>query len=267
MKEYQEFAEMLAKKAGDIMREYFTVGVKYEMKSDNTPVTMADLKINDLVINEISEKFPDHSIQGEEGNRIVDKSEYVWVCDPIDGTKPFMLGIPIATFSLALVKDGEVIVGVVYDPFCNRLFSASKGNGSYLNGTKISVSKTEKLENSFGEQEIYRPGKYNIEAMVSELFSKNIRMMQLCAIIYPSALVAAGQIDFTLFPHITAHDVASIKIIVEEAGGKVTDMYGNEQRYDRPVNGAIISNGLLHDELVELSKKLVASNDHWKKEN
>lgn len=266
MKEYQEFAEQLARKAGVIMKEYFTVGVDFQTKSDNTPVTIADEKINDLVIKEISERFPDHSINGEEGDRIVDKSEYLWVCDPIDGTKPFTLGVPVAVFSLALVKDGEVIVGVVYDPFCDRLYSASKGNGCFLNGKKIEVSKKTELQGMIAEQEIYRPGKYNIEPLVTELYGRNVRLMGLCAFIYPSALVAAGQIDFTLFPHITAHDVASIKILVEEAGGKVTDMYGNEQRYDQPINGALVSNGLIHDELVELSKKLVVFNDHWKEE-
>lgn len=260
MKEYQEFAEQLARKAGFIMKEYFTVGVDFQTKSDNTPVTIADEKINDLVIKEISERFPDHSINSEEGNRMVDKSDYLWVCDPIDGTKPFTLGIPIAVFSLALVKDGEVIVGVVYDPFCDRMYSASKGNGAYLNNVKIEVSKRTEFNGMIAEQEIYRPGKYNIEYLVTELYGRNIRFLGLCAFVYPSALVAAGQIDFTLFPHTTAHDVASIKIIVEEAGGKVTDIFGNEQRYDQSINGALVSNGLIHDELVTLAKKYVTPN-------
>lgn len=264
MKEYQEFAEVLARKAGEIMKEYFTVGVNYQTKTDNTPVTIADLEINNLVIKELSERFPDHNIQSEEGNHMGQDSDYLWLCDPIDGTKPFTLGIPVAVFSLALVKEGEVIVGVVYDPFCDRMYSASKGNGTYLNNVKMKVSKKSELKGLIGEQEIYRPGKYNIEALVTELYGRNIRMMGLCAFIYPSALVAAGQIDFTLFPHTTAHDVATIKILVEEAGGKVTDIYGNEQRYDQPINGALVSNGLIHNELVELSKKLVAFNDGWK---
>lgn len=264
MKEYQKFAEDIARKAGEIMKEYFTVGVAYETKADNTPLTIADQKINDLVINEISKTFPQHSINGEEGNHTVEKSEYLWVCDPIDGTKPFTLGIPVAVFSLALVKDGEVIVGVVYDPFCDRMYSASKGNGCFLNDKKIEVSKRSEFKGMFAEQEIYRPGKYNIEPLVTELYGKDIRFMGLCAFIYPSALVAAGQIDFTLFPHITAHDVAAIKIIVEEAGGKVTDMFGNEQRYDQPINGALVSNGLIHDELVVLAKEFVVFNDGWK---
>lgn len=264
MKEYQKFAEQLARKAGIIMKEYFTVGVDYQTKSDNTPLTIADQKINDLVIDEISKEFPDHSINGEEGDHMVEKSEYLWVCDPIDGTKPFTLGIPVAVFSLALLKDGEVIVGVVYDPFCDRMYSASKGNGAYLNNVKMNVSKKTEFAGMIAEQEIYRPGKYNIEPLVTELYGKDIRFLGLCAFIYPSALVAAGQIDFTLFPHITAHDVAAIKILVEEAGGKVTDMYGNEQRYDQPINGALVSNGLIHDELVALSKQFVKFNDGWK---
>lgn len=264
MEEYQKFAENLARSAGEIMKEYFAVGVAYETKADNTPLTIADQKINDLVINEISKAFPDHSINGEEGNHMVEKSEYLWVCDPIDGTKPFTLGIPVAVFSLALVKDGEVIVGVVYDPFCDRMYSASKGNGCFLNGKKIEVSKKAEFTGMIAEQEIYRPGKYNIEHLVTELYGRDIRFMGLCAFIYPSALVAAGQIDFTLFPHTTAHDVASIKIIVEEAGGRVTDIFGNEQRYDQPINGALVSNGLIHEDLVVLSKKLVVFNDGWK---
>ncbi len=77
-------------------------------------------------------------------------------------------------------------------------------------------------------------------------------MLKLNSFIYPSALVAVGELSFTLFPHITAHDGAAVKIIVEEAGGKVTDLFGNEQWYDRPLKGMVVSNGSIHDRLFEL---------------
>jgi fructose-1,6-bisphosphatase/inositol monophosphatase family enzyme len=86
---------------------------------------------------------------------------------------------------------------------------------------------------------------------------EGVKLMRLCSVVYPSALVAAGELAFTIFPHVTAHDGAAIKVIVEEAGGKVTNIFGQEQRYDEEIQGFIASNGVLHEKLVSLRKELV----------
>jgi fructose-1,6-bisphosphatase/inositol monophosphatase family enzyme len=261
MTEYIQFAEEMAKKAGTIIKEHFGLGMQREFKSDSSPVTEADLKINSLLITEVKRLFPEHSVIGEEESHIVENSEYAWVCDPLDGTRAFTSGLPLAAHSLALVKNGEVILGVVYDPFCDRLYSAQKGQGTTLNGVKTVVSKVSNLQRAVSDIESSNTAKYDTTELRNQLIKDyHVVNYKLCAIVLPSALVAAGEVAFTVFPHASAHDIAAVKIIVEEAGGKVTDIYGNEQRYDQAINGALISNGLLHDQLVEMAKQFVKEN-------
>jgi len=257
MEEYKKFAEEMAMEAGKIMKDHFMIGMIREFKQDTSPVTRADLKINSLLIEKVSELFPEHSVIGEEESNIKKGGEYIWVCDPVDGTIPFSLGVPISTFSLALVKNGEVILGVVYDPFCDRLYSAQKSGGAFLNGKKISVSKNDNFEKAWIEYEMWNRSKYDIQPLIDELKKLGTGLVHFASFVNPSMLVAAGEFSATIFPHITAHDAAAVKIIVEEAGGKVTDIFGNEQRYDKPINGLLASNGAIHSRLVELSKKFV----------
>lgn len=255
---YRKFAENFAQKAGKIMLRNFKLGMKKEWKLDNTPVTETDLAINLLLIKEIQKNFPGHRIKAEEESRMDGDSEYVWVCDPVDGTVPFSHGIPISTFSLALTKNGESIIGVIYDPFQDRLYSAVKGEGAFLNGKKITVSNKKELKGSVCEIEMSDiTTRYNLTPLFSELINQKIKVLKFQSVIYPSALVAAGELLFTVCPGPYSHDAAAVKIIVEEAGGKVTDLFGNEQRYDKEINGFIASNGIVHDEIIELSKKLI----------
>src|SRR3990167_6073867 len=150
---YKDFAINLAYKAGERMRKDFTLGMKKEWKKDKTPVTVTDTVINRMVIDAIEKEYPSHSILGEEENKMKE-SEYVWVCDPIDGTVPFAHGFPIFAFSLALVKNGAPILGVIYDPMLDRLVYAEKGKGAFLNSKPIKVSSF----SSFSEKTIIDGG-------------------------------------------------------------------------------------------------------------
>src|SRR3989344_1795821 len=139
-----EFAKGIAREAGALMRQNFTLGMKKEWKDDDTPLTKTDLAINQLVLEAVQKKYPEHSYIGEEGNNIKE-SEYTWVCDPVDGTIPFSHGYPTFAFSLALTKNGESILGVIYDPIMDRLVHAEKGRGAFLNGKRIAVRKESKI--------------------------------------------------------------------------------------------------------------------------
>jgi len=108
MTTYEQFAKDVAKQAGKIMMENFKLGMHKEWKSDNSPVTETDLRINKLLIEGVKKYFPEHSVLGEEESNFVGDRKMVWVCDPLDGTLPFSHGVPIFTFSLALVDDGPV---------------------------------------------------------------------------------------------------------------------------------------------------------------
>lgn len=242
--DHLEFAKTLALKAGEIMRKNFSAAMTKEWKSNNTPVTATDLAINQMVMDECLLHFPDYGILAEEESRAKDGAEFVWVCDPVDGTIPFSHGIPTSVFSLALVKNGEPILGVIYDPFMDRLFWAEKGKGAFLNGQVVHVNKRG-LDNSVISWESWGP------KFASD---KKVLVVTLACVIYGGMLVASGELVGAFYDWVYAHDAASLKIIVEEAGGKVTDKEGKEQRYDGKINGAIISNGVVHQELLDFIK-------------
>ena len=253
---YLEFAKDIAKKAKDIMLKYFNEDNGSNYKCDNTIVTKADTEINEYLINRVKEVFPTHSVDGEEES--FGNSEYVWVCDPVDGTAMYARHIPIAVFSLALVVSGTPIIGVVYDPFTDSLYTAIKGKGAYKNNTKIQVNDIEFNDmRSVSHYDMWSKSPYNIYDAIKELGNKTY-MLSIGSIARACMCVANGDFNLAIFPG-TKHkncDIAAAKVIVEEAGGKVTDLFGNEQRYDSDINGAIISNGKVHDETLSIIKKI-----------
>lgn len=251
MEQHLDFARNIASQAGDIMLKHFKVGVLSTEKSDLTIVTEADKEINDLIISEVNKNFPNHSVYGEEKS-VNKKSTDVWLCDPVDGTVPFSKGLPISVFSLAYVKDGVPLVGVVYDPFTKRMYSAIKGEGAYLNDKLIRVSDKKLDYKATIDIEWWPEAKYDIDSAGHKLsLNTGTYVLHLGSIIAASCMVASGQYEACLFAGTTGKsvDMAAVKVIVEEAGGIVTDIFGNDQKYHEDIEGAIISNGLIHDEL------------------
>lgn len=254
-KQYLDFTISIAKEAGKIMKDNFKIGMTKKIKADNTFVTETDLAINTLLIKKVKKEFPEHDILAEEESDMSRKSDYVWVCDPVDGTLPFSHGIPTCVFSLALVYKGQPIVAVVYDPFLDRMFYAEKGKGAFLNNERTFVSKEKDLKKSLIGYAIWKNAKFDIRKTIDRISQEFDRdALRLGSITYVDALVAAGELEAAIFPGISAHDSAAIKLIVEEAGGKVTDLFGNEQRYDRELKGCLASNGLVHKEILSLLK-------------
>lgn len=255
--EYLEFAKEIANEAGKIMKKYFSIKDISSYKGDKTIVTLADREINSYLIKKVKEKYPTHSVDGEEEQ--FGESKYVWVCDPIDGTAMYARSIPVAVFSLALVIDGISTVGVIYDPFTDNLYTAIKGQGAYQNNEKICVNDYE-LEDmrSVAHFDSWPKAEYNIIDVIKELGNK-IYFIGLGSIIRACTCIASGEFTLAIFPG-TLHkncDIAAAKVIVEEAGGKVTDLFGKEQRYDKSINGAVISNGKVHEEVINTIKKYV----------
>lgn len=254
MNEYLNFAMEIAKEAGNIMRKYFVEdnGAKY--KIDQTIVTKADTEINSLLIEKVKEKYPTHSVDGEEEQ--FGESMYKWVCDPVDGTCMYARHIPVAVFSLALVIDGVPQIGVVYDPFTDSMYCASKGNGAYKNGERISVNIVPLNDRQcVSNFDMWPEAEYNIFDAIKKLGEKAY-FVGIGSVIRACMCVANGEFNLAIFPGTTHKncDIAAAKVIVEEAGGKVTNIFGEEQRYDQDIHGAIISNGIVHDEVVECIK-------------
>lgn len=251
---YLKFAKDIAYKAGKIMIKYFKDNNKASYKLDQTIVTKADTEINQYLIKRVKETFPTHSVDGEEEQ--FGKSNYVWVCDPIDGTAMYARGIPVAVFSLALVIEGVPTIGVVYDPFTDSMYSAIKGKGAYKNDKKISVNNIELNDKkSVANFDMWPKADYNLYDSIKEL-GKKTYFVGVGSVIRACMCIATGDFNLAIFPGTTHKncDIAAAKVIVEASGGKVTDLFGNEQRYDRDINGAVISNGKVHDEVVAVLK-------------
>lgn len=247
-----EFASELAHDAGKIITEYFYHADRSDVheKDNKTLVTEADMQINQLVIDRLQATYPMHGVLGEEQSYEAERSD-LWVCDPIDGTHGLIQGVPTALFSLAYVVDGTPQVAVMFDPFQDLLFSAVQGNGAFCNGLRIHVSDRQVLEGAtIGAAASYGQVKKRMP-VYDWLADRKASLMLTPGNVFKSGLVTRGLIDGYIFPGRSAHDIAAAALIVAEAGGKVTDLDGKEQRYDRAIRGAIISNGHIHDDLVQ----------------
>ncbi len=248
-----EFAKRLAKKAGVIMKQYFNQDQQIEIKSDNTPVTIADKQINQMVIDEVKANFPEDGVYGEEASFGKDKDR-LWVCDPIDGTMPYTLGIPMAAFSLALVIDGEPILGVAFDPFLDKLFEAELNKGTKLNGEKINVNDEPAKKSVMSFCWFYH-SKSKIVNLVSQWFTKKeVSYAKSLSIVYDALLVANGKIDALISLGNRPVDYAAVKIIIEEAGGKTSDLDGKAQKYNQELNGFVCAKPKTHQEIIKMLK-------------
>ena len=255
MSNYTSFATDLAYKAGKIMRENFDLGMERELKEkDTSPLTIFDTAINRMVIESIYKTFPLHSIIGEEES-LKKNSEYIWFCDPIDGTTPFTSGVPVSTFSLALTRKGKPILGVIYDPFMDRLFVGEKGKGSFVNKKRITISNETSLKGKPIYTGWWKHSQYNLGAFRNNLSENGTKIMDFNCFSYAGALVAAGEFLALIYPDHYPWDIAAVQILVEEAGGKCTDFTGAIPTYDKEINGFIATNGKIHDEILDLVKQ------------
>lgn len=244
---------LLAVKAGEIITENFR-NVDRILKDDRTPITIADKAINEFVISSISRDFPNVSIIAEEGNREVSGAQLRVFCDPLDGTFPFCLGLPISTFCISVLKGNTPLMGLIYDPFCNRVWSAARGKGAFLNGKEIRVSQRDQIDGSqfcliWWKGSQYKAGKVNDKLLDAGSISINP-----ISIAIFGGLIGQGLAEGSIFPSKKGWETAAMQVIVEEAGGKVTDIHGKEMVYGPKgeIEGHIISNGFLHNQLIEL---------------
>ena len=254
--EYLEFAKDIALYAGRVMMDNYNNSYDMDYKEDETAVTMIDKEINYYLIKRVKEKYKNHAVNGEEENYKIE-SDYVWVCDPLDGTGMYISHIPVFMFSLALVYKGEPIVGVCYNPNEDKMYTAIKGEGSFCNGVKISVNKLKLGDLGYRlNYESFRNNLINELDMIKEN-KKYFKTSSIGSVVRACMAVASGDFCCDIFPG-TSHgncDLAASKLIVEEAGGMVTDICGNKQRYDMDINGAIISNGVSHSDIVDIVRK------------
>ena len=257
--EWLDFAKSMALEAGDIMRKYFGKKPDSHLKANNTIVTVADEEINNLVIKRVTERYPSHDIDGEEASQRRG-SKYVWVCDPIGGTASFAIGLPVSVFSLALVIDGQPEVGMIYAPFSDHLYWASRGRGAYMNSQPIHVSQHSLDDRVEMNVDWWPSAPWDVMQVVHDLaYEKDVYVTTIGSTTHAAALVARGEFVASVFVGTKDKnvDIAAAKVIVEEAGGKVTDLFGRGQRYDQDIHGAVLSNGIVYEEIVKAMRRLI----------
>lgn len=256
MKEFRELAIRAAKEAGDILRKNLGKIKRIDYKGRVSLVTDIDRLAEERVLSIIREKYPSHDILTEE-SRIKEKgNQYKWIIDPLDGTTNYVHGYPRYCVSIALEKDGEVILGVVYDPVPDELFLAEKEKGATLNGKRISVSKIDELDKSllatgFPYDRRKKADEYLKLYGEFMLNSQGIRRDGAAAL--NLCYTANGRFDGFWEEQLAPWDVAAGSLIVTEAGGRVTDFKGD--RFDIYEREILASNGKIHREMEEIIKK------------
>ncbi|PLV60155.1 bifunctional fructose-1,6-bisphosphatase/inositol-1-monophosphatase [Thermotoga sp. KOL6] len=213
-------------------------------------VTKIDKESQEMIVREIRSKFPSDSIMAEEG--IFEKGNRLWVIDPIDGTINFVHGLPNFSISIAYIENGEVKMGVVHAPALNETFYAEEGNGAYLNGERINVSKNTNLEECVGSTGSYVDftGRF-----IGKMEKRTRRVRILGSAALNACYVGAGRVDFFVTWRINPWDIAAGFIIVKEGGGKITDFAGKEVNVFS--KNFIFSNGLIHEEVLKITNEVV----------
>ena len=254
---FREIAEKAAREAGVIIRANFKRDIKIERKQEHELVSEVDRKVEKKIREIIQRNFPDHSILGEEFGEEEKESEYTWIIDPIDGTTNFLMKNPFFNTSIALAKGKEPIVGVVYNPIADELFSAEKDEGAFLNGEEISVSEKKKLSDSLIT---YCHGKTNesVDGIVPifHKFKRNaVDIRQLGAGALELCYVASGRVEAFVDNGVYPWDAAAGILILREAGGKATDFSG--EKWDTDSKTLVASNGKSHPEILEQIQEVI----------
>lgn len=268
------FAIQTAQKAGKLILKESKKALIVSEKGKNDLVTNVDKASEALIINEIKSVYPTHSILAEESSFLhktqvsnFKKSKYIWIIDPLDGTTNFAHRLPLYSISIAIFEtkvadssknfdylEGELIAGVVFAPALNEIYYAEKNKGAFLNGKKIKVSNIGKIENSLlvtgfptTHREINLP---YFEAMLS----KAQAMRRLGSAALDLCYIASGRFDAYWEFGLKPWDIAAGALIVEEAGGKITDTNGN--LLDLFGKDILATNGKVHKEVVTTFKPL-----------
>jgi len=248
----------ISKLAGSLIREGFGKQFKVDFKTNEINlVTEIDTASEKLIVDFIKKKFPSHNILAEESGETNNSSEYLWVIDPLDGTTNFAHGLPIFAVSIGLQKNGETIAGVVYDVMQDIIYSAEKGSGATANSVKIKVSENNNLQHSL----LVTGFPYNIKENPDKALerfttlskkSRGIRRLGSAAIDF--CYVATGVFDGFWEVHLNPWDICAGNLIVEEAGGIVTDFDGKP--IDIFTKRILCTNRKIHQKMIEVMKSI-----------
>lgn len=248
--------------AGKILRHNFGKITDYELKeSQSSIVTKADIESENKIIEIISEKFPDHNTLGEETGFQNRNSEFTWVIDPLDGTSNFTAGLTWFGVIICVLKNSIPVMAGCFLPVQNEIYFAEKGKGSTCNGKKIAVSTESELKNILAAYSLDfsdEPGKTERETKVIGNLVKNIRNLRGTNCLIDFCYTADGKFGACINQTTKIWDIAGPGLLIEEAGGIVTDIFGNpfdfslnETSFNRNFT-IVCSNKMLHAKLIKI---------------
>ena len=237
-----------ARAAGEIALGYFRGGFEVTLKADATPVTQADREAERAIVEILGRAFPEYGVLGEEfGGR--GSTDVRWIVDPIDGTKNFVRGIPLWATLIALEERGEVTVGVVHNPARGDLYTARRGGGAWKNGERVRVSDVSTLDGAFfvhaGLRLLREAGWWDGFVRLVDATDRQRGFGDYVGY----GLLAEGKAEIYLEVDLKPWDLAAPRILVEEAGGRFTDLAGRPTIYS---GTALATNGRLHDAVLAL---------------
>jgi histidinol phosphatase-like enzyme (inositol monophosphatase family) len=247
--DYLEFSKLLAVKSGALITEYFgSNDLETELKSDQSPVTKADREAELLIRKLITNRYPTHGIIGEEFGSEREDADYVWVIDPIDGTKSFTCAVPLFGTVICLKHKGEPVMGMVHQPNLNQILLGD-GEHAWLNDKLVSVRKTSRIEDAvLLTSDPVNPGRYKGDNRWNRLVSK-VKIYRTWGDCYGYLLLASGWADIMVDPIVAPWDFLAMIPIIRGANGCITNWEGED-----PIKGnsVIASNKILHRKVIDL---------------
>ena len=249
--EYLNFANNLADVAGETSMQYFRTSLDIDNKNDESPVTIAD-KNTELKIRSMIEKtYPDLGILGEEFDSINADAEYIWVIDPIDGTRSYIAGHKDFGNLIALTHNKKPIIGIINCPAHDERWVGNKNQNSILNGKPAKSSKIINIEDAY----LFTSGLYfeepHLRNAVEEI-NKKVRYYRYGGDCYMYGMLASGLIDIVIEDTLKTHDYMALVNVIEGAGGIITDKFGNEISTDSQGSVVASANKELHSKLISI---------------
>jgi len=253
LSEYSQFLKKLTRRVGDFLIKGNHNRKTVQYKGVVDLVTQYDTQSQTFIVREIERRYPEHGILSEENVAKNTKSGMKWIVDPLDGTTNFAHGLPIWSVSIALEYNGRIVAGVVYDPTREELFSAESGNGAYLNNSRISVSQTGELDKALlvtgFPYDIRKNKDNNIDNFKKfALCSQAVRRLGSAAL--DLCYTASGRFDGYWEYRLSPWDQAAGMLILQEAGGKITDFQGGQ--FSIYGDQVLATNGLIHKQMVHV---------------
>ncbi|MDO8627714.1 MAG: inositol monophosphatase family protein [Candidatus Diapherotrites archaeon] len=247
LKKAGKVATQAALKAGKSLLKNYKKDLEFFSKGTNDFATNADLEAEKIILDVIRKNFPEHSILSEEAGKDKLPSDFVWCVDPLDGTHNFARKLPFFGTSVGLAYKGVPIVGAIFLPVQNELFFAVKGKGAFLNGKKISVSRVSEFAKAYASFEAYPKTAllYKEFQKIAKLGLENLLTFS-CAVV-DLLLVSKGKVEFCIFFKTHAWDCCAAVIIIEEAGGRVTNLKG--KKWDISHGEILASNSIIHEKI------------------